>query len=174
MECDRAIRGGSVRVSLTTCFTGLFHFKPRHDNSRAAKKGIPKRSLAFFEDCRKQFGGVFFVLYAHKTQNGVHTGMMDFMNNMAGESRAFSSKMTTELEESGIQELWDAYVNANWGIMEAEQAAGVRRVRRTRKTAHLATNKYGEPILPDVDLIAASGKVPTEFKGLWEYLQAVL
>ena len=118
---------------------------------------------------------MFFVLYAHKTQNGVHAGIMDYTNNMAGDNRSFSSKMTTELEESGIQELWENYVTANWGIMEAEQEAGiVRRVRKARKTVHLETNKYGEPILPDVDSIAESGDVPAEFKGLREYLQAVL
>ncbi|KAJ2920573.1 hypothetical protein H1R20_g16521, partial [Candolleomyces eurysporus] len=80
-----------------------------------AIKAIPKRSLAFFEDCRKQYGAVFFVLYAHKTSKGVQAGMMDYTKNMAGDGRSFSSKMKAEIADSGVQEIWEEYVNANWG-----------------------------------------------------------
>ncbi|RXW11288.1 hypothetical protein EST38_g14567, partial [Candolleomyces aberdarensis] len=140
-----------------------------------AIKAIPKRSLAFFEDCRKQYGAVFFVLYAHKTSKGVQAGMMDYTRNMAGDGRSFSSKMKAEIADSGVQEIWEEYVNANWGVMEAEEEAGVRRrMGKSRKTMHLPVNKWGEPILPDVDLVAESGELPAEFSGLREYLQTML
>ncbi|RXW12347.1 hypothetical protein EST38_g13507 [Candolleomyces aberdarensis] len=140
-----------------------------------AIKAIPKRSLAFFEDCRKQYGAVFFVLYAHKTSKGVQAGMMDYTRNMAGDGRSFSSKMKAEIADSGVQEIWEEYVNANWGVMEAEEEAGVRRrMGKSRKTMHLPVNEWGEPILPDVDLVAESGELPAEFSGLREYLQTML
>ncbi|RXW12952.1 hypothetical protein EST38_g12902 [Candolleomyces aberdarensis] len=140
-----------------------------------AIKAIPKRSLAFFEDCRKQYGAVFFVLYAHKTSKGVQAGMMDYTRNMAGDGRSFSSKMKAEIADSGVQEIWEEYVNANWGVMEAKEEAGVRRLMgKSRKTMHLPVNEWGEPILPDLDLVAESGELPAEFSGLREYLQTML
>ncbi|KAJ2930428.1 hypothetical protein H1R20_g6667, partial [Candolleomyces eurysporus] len=119
-----------------------------------AIKAIPKCSLAFFEDCRKQYGAAFFVLYAHPTSKGVQAA---------------------EIADSGVQEIWEEYVNANWGVMEAEQEAGItRRMGKSRKTMHLPVNEWGEPILPDVDLVAESGEPPAEFSGLREYLQTTL
>ena len=57
----------------------------------------------------------------------------------------------------GSKDVWEGYVNANWGIMEAEQDAGItRRMGKSRKTMHLPVNMWGEPILPDVDSIAES------------------
>jgi hypothetical protein len=140
----------------------------------AAIKAIPKCSLAFFEDCRKQYGAVFFVCYAHKTSKGVQAGIMDYTKNMAGDGRSFSAKMKTEIAESGIQDLWEEYVNSNWGIMEAEQEAGVTRRMGRKKSADLDINEWGEPILPKVDEIVESGRLPPEIQGAREYLQTTL
>ena len=100
---------------------------------------------------------------------------MDYTKQMGGDGRTFSNKMKAEIAESGINDLWEDYVNGMWGIMEAEQEAGItRRVGKMRKTMHLPTNKWGEPILPEVDLIVESGQVPAEFSGFREYLQTML
>ena len=50
---------------------------------------------------------------------------MDFTKNMAGDGRSFTSKMKTEIAESGIQEIWEDYANASWPTMEAEKEAGI-------------------------------------------------
>ena len=100
---------------------------------------------------------------------------MDFTKNMAGDGRAFTTKMKTEIGDSGIQDIWEDYINSNWGIMEAEQEAGItRRMGKSRKTMHLPVNEWGEPIVPDVDLVAESGEVPAEFSGLRDYFQTML
>lgn len=141
----------------------------------AGIKAIPKRSLAFFEDCAKQYGAVFFVCYALKTSKGVESGIMDYTRNMAGNGRSFTAKMKNEIAESGIQELWEGYVNSNWGIMEAEQEEGItRRMGKKKTTMHLNVNQFGEPILPDVDRVVESGEVPAEFQGVRDYLQTTL
>ena len=94
---------------------------------------------------------------------------------MAGDGRAFTTKMKTEIGDSGIQDIWEDYINSNWGIMEAEQEAGItRRMGKSRKTMHLPVNEWGEPIVPDVDLVAESGEVPAEFSGLRDYFQTML
>ena len=124
MECHGPWRRVSPGVSGFLSSADLFSNSGGWPFS-GATKAIPKRSLAFFKDCRRQYGAAFFVLYAHKTPKGVQVGTMDFTKNMAGDGRSFTSKMKTEIAESGIQEIWEDYANASWPIMEAEKEAGI-------------------------------------------------
>ena len=141
------------------------------DSFRIALETVKKRSHAFFKDCFRQTGGIFFVHYAVQTEEGVAVGAMDF-TELTG-APGFSTKCRVRLEESGVHQLWEEYASEMWqDVMESREPLTVK-ASRARRLLPLETNKWGEPLLPNMDdaeeLATLAGGTPDR-----DFLQSLL